>query len=66
MNKNLKIALGIGIAAAAVTAITIGVLRQLKEIKSLIIEAEELPDEAELADCEISLEEPAEKEEAAE
>lgn len=66
MNKNLKIALGIGIAAAAVTAITIGVIRQLKAIKSLTIEAEELPDELDLADCELSLEEPVAEEDAAE
>lgn len=66
MNKNLKIALGIGIATAAVTAITIGVIRQLKAIKSLTIEAEELPDELGLEDCDLALEEPAEEEEVAE
>ena len=59
MSKNLKIALGIGIAAAAVTIITIGVVRRLKEIKSLTMDAEELPE-----DLNLELDEPVDEDAA--
>ena len=59
MNKNWKLAIGVGIAAAAVTVLTIGVMRKLKAITSLTIEAEELPE-----DLDLSLEEAADEEEA--
>jgi len=59
MNKPWKIAIGIGIAAAAVTVITIGVMHKLKAIKSLTIDAEELPE-----DLDLSLEEPADEDAA--
>ena len=48
MNKKLLI--GLGIAAVATTLIAIGVIHELKSIRSLTIDADELPDELEGAD----------------
>ena len=48
MKTNTKILIGIGVAAAATTAIAYGIYRQLKAIRSLNIDVEdELPDEEE-------------------
>ena len=43
MNK--KLMFGLAIAATATTALIIGILRELKEIRALTIDAEELAEE---------------------
>ena len=60
MNKNsIKLILGLSIAAAATTALVIGVVRELNAIRNLTIDIDELPEEpADLLE--------AEEEEAAE
>ena len=47
MKTNTKILIGIGIAAAATTAIAYGVYRELKAIRNLTITVDDLPDEDE-------------------
>ena len=47
MKTNTKIFIGIGIAAAATTAIAYGVYRELKAIRNLTITVDDLPDEDE-------------------
>ena len=51
MNKNVKIAIALGITAAATAAITVGIIRQLKAIKALTIDADEIDEN--LSECEI-------------
>ena len=45
MKTNTKILLGIGIAAAATTVIAIGVLRELRAIRNLTIDVDDLPED---------------------
>ena len=46
MNKNhIKLIVGLSIAAAATTALVIGVVRELKAIRNLTIDIDELPEE---------------------
>ena len=45
MKTQTKVLIGIGIAAAATTAIAYGVLRELKAIRNLTINVDDLPDE---------------------
>jgi len=67
MKTNTKILIGIGIAAAATAAITYGVLRELKAIRNLTIDVDDLPeDDAIDAVCEEACEEEAAEEVAAE
>lgn len=47
MKTNTKILIGIGIAAAATTAIAYGVYRELKAIRNLTIDVDDLPEEDE-------------------
>ena len=61
MKTNTKILIGIGIAAAATAAITYGVLRELKAIRNLTIDVDDLPDEEIDAVCEEVCEEAAEE-----
>ncbi len=51
MKTNTKILIGLGITAAATAALAIGVLRELKAIRNLTIEVDEL------AEDEVSLDE---------
>lgn len=41
----IKLLVGLGIATVATAAIAIGVIRELKAIRNLTIDADELPDE---------------------
>ena len=67
MKTNTKILLGIGIAAVATTVVAIGVLRELRAIRNLTIEVDDLPEEepadelAEEAAAEAEIEETAEE-----
>ena len=46
MSKNqIKLIVGLSIAAAATTALVIGVVRELKAIRNLTIDIDELPEE---------------------
>ncbi len=46
MNKsNIKLIIGLSIAAAATTALVIGVARELKAIRNLTIDVDELPED---------------------
>jgi hypothetical protein len=45
MKAHLKLAIGLGIAAAATTAIVIGVARELKAIRNLTIDVDDLSDD---------------------
>lgn len=46
MNKsNIKLIVGLSIAAAATTALVIGIVRELKAIRNLTIDVDELPEE---------------------
>ena len=45
MKTNTKILIGLGIAAAATTALAIGVIRELRAIRNLTIEVDDLPEE---------------------
>lgn len=46
MNKTqVKLLIGIGVATAALAAITIGVIHELKAIRALTIDADDLPEE---------------------
>ncbi len=48
MNKShVKLIIGLSIAAAATTALIIGVARELKAIRNLTIDVDELPEEPE-------------------
>ncbi len=48
MNKShVKLIVGLSIAAAATTALIIGVARELKAIRNLTIDVDELPEEPE-------------------
>ena len=47
MKNSTKLLIGFGIFAAATTAITIGVVRELKAIRNLTIDVDNLPDEDE-------------------
>lgn len=72
MKTNTKILIGIGIAAAATTAIAYGVYRELKAIRNLTIDVDDLPEEdealeeleaeEEVAEEEVALEEATEEE----
>ena len=54
MNKSsIKLIVGLSIAAAATTALVIGVVRELNAIRNLTIDIDELPEEpADLLDAE--------------
>lgn len=43
--NNIKLIVGLSIAAAATTALVIGVVRELKAIRNLTIDIDELPEE---------------------
>ncbi len=43
--NNIKLIVGLSIAAAATTALVIGVVRELKAIRNLKIEVDDLPEE---------------------
>ncbi len=43
--NNIKLIVGLSIAAAATTALVIGVVRELKAIRNLTIEVDDLPEE---------------------
>ena len=43
--NNIKLILGLSIAAAATTALVIGVVRELNAIRNLTIDIDELPEE---------------------
>lgn len=60
MKTNTKILIGLGIAAAATTAIAYGVYRELKAIRNLTINVDDLPEDDD------PIEELAEEEEVAE
>ncbi len=45
MKTNTKILIGLGIAAAATTAIAIGVIRELRAIRNLTIDIDDLPED---------------------
>ena len=45
MKTNTKILIGLGIAAAATAAIAIGVIRELRAIRNLTIDVDDLPEE---------------------
>ena len=65
MKTNTKILIGIGIAAAATTAIAYGVYRELKAIRNLTIDVDDLPEEDEDLEA-LACEEEEAAEEAAE
>ena len=58
MKTNTKILIGLGIAAAATTAIAIGVIRELRAIRNLTIDVDDLPEEDAL---DVAVEEAAEE-----
>ena len=60
MKTNTKLLIGIGIAAAATTAIAYGVYRELKAIRNLTIDVDDLPDEDDVLE-ELEAEEAAEE-----
>ena len=43
--SNIKLVVGLSIAAAATTVLVIGVIRELKAIRNLTIDIDELPEE---------------------
>lgn len=45
MKNTTKILIGLGIATATTAALAIGVIRELRAIRNLTIEVDELPDE---------------------
>lgn len=59
----IKLLVGLGIATVATAALAIGVIRELKAIRNLTIDADELPDELfgedEIAELEGEVEEEA-------
>lgn len=65
MKTNTKILIGIGIAAVATTAIAYGVYRELKAIRNLTIDVDDLPEEDEDLEA-LACEEEEAAEEAAE
>lgn len=61
MKKNAKLLIGLGIAATAVAAFTAGVVHELKVIKKLTTDIDDLPEEEVPAEeCEDEIEEIAE------
>lgn len=69
MNKSsIKLIVGLSIAAAATTALVIGVVRELNAIRNLTIDIDELPEEPAdaLEEAEDATEEAAAEEVAAE
>lgn len=52
--KNTKLWIGVGIAAAVTAAITIGVVHELKAIRKLTIDADDLFDEDDVLDAELN------------
>lgn len=60
MKTNTKLLIGIGIAAVATTAIAYGVYRELKAIRNLTIDVDDLPDEDDVLE-ELEAEEAAEE-----
>ena len=58
MKKNTKLWIGLGIAATAVAAFTAGVVHELKVIKKLTTDIDDLPEEEVPAEeCEEAIEE---------
>ncbi len=45
MKTSTKVLIGLGIAAAATTLIAIGVIRELKAIRALTIDEDDLPED---------------------
>lgn len=67
MKTQTKVLIGVGIAAVATTLIAIGVIRELKAIRNLTIDADELPEDLiEDGDLEAAIEADEEAGEAAE
>jgi hypothetical protein len=66
MKTNTKLLIGIGIAAAATTAIAYGVYRELKAIRNLTIDVDDLPEEDDALEEPEAAEEETEEEPAAE
>lgn len=52
--KNTKLWIGVGIAAAVTAAITVGVVHELKAIRKLTIDADDLFDEDDALEAELN------------
>lgn len=52
--KHTKLWIGVGITAAVTAAITVGVIHELKAIRKLTIDADDLFDEDDVLDAELN------------